>query len=234
LILKDAAGIVTGASRGLGLKLYNRLLEEGCKLLPNQANLCRRDLSISRNAYLYVVEALRQFKKIDFLINNAGYAHLRNPIELIEESDVEQTFRSNVFATINMMKHVIPIMKSQKSGVIINIASNCAIKGRAVPGLAPYCASKAAILQLTEAVAKELQNTNIKVISVSPGGMNTDMRRKIYGEEDAKRQMDPADVAEYIVNIMKNIEYVPNGHNFIITKDFRETISCGDRAIYNR
>jgi len=206
------------------------LLKEGCKLLPNQAYLGARDFSISSNAYLYVVETLRQFKKIDFLINNAGYAHLRNPIELVEESDVEQTFRSNVFVTINMMKHVIPIMKSQKSGVIINIASNCAIKGRAVPGLAPYCASKAAILQLTEAAAKELQNTNIKVISVSPGGMNTAMRRKIYGEEDAKQQMDPAEVAEYIVSIMEDVELVPSGHNFIITKNYRETISYEDRT----
>ena len=235
MILKDAAGIVTGSSRGLGLALSKKLTDEGCRLLSEQLFLKSwpnaHDLSISYNAYLHVAEARSQLGKIDFLINNAGYAHPLNPIELINDYAVEQTFKNNVFTTINMMREVLATMKLQKSGLIINIASKCAISGRAVPKLAPYCASKAAILQLTEAVGKELKDTKVKVISVSPGGMNTDMRKKVYGEEDAKQQMDPAYIADYIIYIMKNSEHVPNGVDFYITKDQPVLISDAQKII---
>lgn len=143
-------------------------------------------------------------RRIDAVVNCIGSIHDRKPLEEIRYDQVKDTVNDNFFMAFDIMRDILPVMKKQKSGIIVNVASKAAVVP--VPGLSVYSAMKAAVLVLTECAAKELKKDfpkdEVMCVTVSPSGMNTKMREKIYGKEDAEKQQSPKRVAEVIATMV--------------------------------
>ena len=159
--------------------------------------------------------------RIDVVVNNAGYVQPLSPISQTTGAVLLDSFQTNTFGPFFVMKNVIPIMQKQGKGTIVNIASKAAIY--TVPELGAYSASKAALVSLTQAAAKELRNTNIICVTVCPSGIRNRRRAAVYGEADAKKQQSPQRVARFIHEIINkhtaNHLPVNQGACVIIRKD---------------
>ena len=222
--------VLTGASSGIGYSLLNYFVKEGARVYGSsrnerelttenkqECNFELLDLADELNVEKYVKTILQKESKIDILINNAGVAHNLALVEEINSEMLNSVVRDNLLPTFNMMKYTIPIMKKNNSGTIINISSRAG--RRAVPKLSAYTAAKFAVRGLTESVAKELQDTGIKCISISPAGVNTGMRAMVFGQEDAENQQDTSRINEVISRILSGSLKVSNGSDIVIIKD---------------
>lgn len=121
-----------------------------------------------------VSRILEKHGRIDVLINNAGLA-IAGPVEALPLTEVQRVFDTNVFGTIRTIQAVLPAMRQQKSGLIINISSIAAEAG--LPFRGGYCASKAAVDRLTEALRLELASFGIQACYIQPGGTKTDINK---------------------------------------------------------
>jgi len=178
--------LVTGASKGLGLSLVKRLLNEGYKVaatsrtieslekevgtsanfLPLQVNVTD-EKSVSKA----IAKTLETFGTIDVVVNNAGYGQL-GTLEELSDREARQNFDTNVFGLLNVMRNVMPHLRSKKSGHIINISSIAGFLG-AFPGWGIYNATKFAVAGLTEAFSAEATSLGIKTTIVYPGYFKT-------------------------------------------------------------
>ena len=221
--------VLTGASSGIGYSLLNYFVKEGARVYGSsrnereltteskqECNFELLDLADELNVEKYVKTILQKENRIDILINNAGVAHNLALVEEIDSEMLNSVVRDNLLPTFNMMKYTIPIMKKNNSGTIINISSRAG--RRAVPKLSAYTAAKFAVRGLTESVAKELQDTGIKCISISPAGVNTGMRAMVFGQEDAENQQDTSRINEVISRILSGSLDVSNGSDIVIIK----------------
>lgn len=178
---------VTGASRGLGLTLVKKLLDNGYRVaatsrdahaLSLAVGLIDRDrflpLAVDLNNVDCVDESIQQtlaaFGRIDVLVNNAGYG-MSGTVEEIDDRDIRNIFNVNVFAIIDVVKSILPVMRSQKSGYIINIGSVAGFVG--APGWSVYSATKAAVAAFSEVLALDVKEFGIKVTVVEPSGFRT-------------------------------------------------------------
>jgi short-subunit dehydrogenase len=178
---------VTGASQGLGLTLVKKLLEKGYRVAAtsrdahtlNQAvGLIDKDrflpLAVDLNNPDGIDESIQQtlatFGQIDVVVNNAGYG-MAGTIEEIAEQDIRNIFNVNIFAIIAVVKSVLPVMRSQKSGYIINIGSVAGLVGAA--GWSVYSATKAAVAAFSEVIALDVKEFGIKVTVAEPSGFRT-------------------------------------------------------------
>ena len=181
--------LITGGSRGLGLVLARQICAEGGRvaLLARDADELRRahDDAISYGGDVLAIpcdlldraqteEALRnvvrRFGEIDVLINNAGIIEV-GPLEHMKREDFERAMNLHFWAPFNLIWEVIPQMRRRGGGRIVNIAS---IGGKvAVPHLAPYSASKFALVGLSDSLRAELAHDGIFVTTVAPGMMRT-------------------------------------------------------------
>lgn len=222
--------VLTGASSGIGYSLLNYFIKEGARVygssrnereltteIKQECNFELLDLADELNVEKYVKTILQKENRIDILINNAGVAHNLALVEEIDSEMLNSVVRDNLLPTFNMMKYTIPIMKKNNSGTIINISSRAG--RRAVPKLSAYTAAKFAVRGLTESVAKEVQDTGIKCISISPAGVNTGMRAMVFGQEDADNQQDTSRINEVISRILSGNLEVSNGSDIVIIKD---------------
>ena len=221
--------VLTGASSGIGYSLLNYFVKEGARVYGSsrnereltteskqECNFELLDLADELNVEKYVKTILQKENRIDILINNAGVAHNLALVEEINSEMLNSVVRDNLLPTFNMMKYTIPIMKKNNSGTIINISSRAG--RRAVPKLSAYTAAKFAVRGLTESVAKEVQDTGIKCISISPAGVNTGMRAMVFGQEDAENQQDTSRINEVISRILSGSLDVSNGSDIVIIK----------------
>ena len=186
---QDKVVLITGGSRGLGLILARQLAERGAKIAicaRNGEELLRakEDLE-SRGAEVFqticdvrnqsevnrMIEAVRNhYGQIDVLINNAGVIQV-GPLEVQTQEDFETSMAIHFWGPYYTMNAVLPEMKARGTGRIVNISS---IGGKmAVPHLAPYCASKFALVGLSHAMRVELEKDNVFVTTVCPGLMRT-------------------------------------------------------------
>jgi NAD(P)-dependent dehydrogenase (short-subunit alcohol dehydrogenase family) len=185
----DQVVIITGGSRGLGLEMARLLAEEGARLAllarnePEleaarreleemgadvQAILC--DVTDREQVERAVDQVVQRFGRVDALINNAGIVQV-SPLDHVKLEDFEVAMAVHFWGPLYAMMRVIPIMRRQGKGRIINITS---IGGKvAVPHLAPYDASKFAIVGLSDAFRAELDKDGIQVTTVAPGLMRT-------------------------------------------------------------
>ena len=222
--------VLTGASSGIGYSLLNYFIKEGARVYGSsrnereltteskqECNFELLDLADELNVEKYVKTILQKENKVDILINSAGVAHGLALVEEINSEMLNSVVRDNLLPTFNMMKYIIPIMKKNNSGTIINISSRAG--RRAVPKLSAYTAAKFAVRGLTESVAKEVQDTGIKCISISPAGVNTGMRAMVFGQEDAENQQDTSRINEVISRILSGSLEVSNGSDIVIIKD---------------
>ena len=180
--------VITGGSRGLGLVLARRLAAEGARLcllardseeldraraqLPPNAEVLTLRCDIRRRAdvRLAMDRLLEKWGGVDVLINNAGVIQV-GPLEHMSVADFENAMATHFWGPLHLMFEAVPSMRHRGFGRIVNIAS---IGGRiAVPHLAPYSASKFALVGLSDAVRTELGQFGIRVTTVSPGLMRT-------------------------------------------------------------
>jgi short-subunit dehydrogenase len=178
---------ITGASQGLGLTLVKKLLDHGYRVaatsrdahsLSQSVGLIDRDrflpLAVDLNNPDCIDESIQQtlaaFGRIDVVVNNAGYG-MAGTVEEIEEQKIRDIFDVNIFATINVVRAVLPAMRSQRSGYIINIGSVAGFVG--APGWSVYSATKAAVAAFSEVIALDVKEFGIKVTVAEPSGFRT-------------------------------------------------------------
>jgi len=177
--------IVTGASRGFGAEISKTVLEAGDRLLATARNVealahlnghpnglpVALDVTNEAQALAAVEAALRRFDRIDVLVNNAGYG-LLGAVEESSAAEVERLYRTNVFGLLNVTRAVLPAMRRQRAGHIINFSSVGGYSSAA--GFGVYCSTKFAVEGLTEALHDELAPLGIHVTVVEPGYFRTD------------------------------------------------------------
>ncbi len=130
-------------------------------------------------------------------------------------AELQNNLTHNLVSAFLVCKATLPIFRKQKKGVIINISSMAG--KRAVPRLSAYSASKFGIVALSQAIAKENADlVELKCFTVCPGGMNTEMRAKLFGREDAERQQTPEFVAEKIMEVLEGEIDVESGGDIVI------------------
>lgn len=179
--------LVTGASKGLGLILVKQLLAEGFNVAAttrNKASL-EKEIGVTSKHFLPIavdlgddvsvktaIEAtLAHFNKIDVVVNNAGFGQI-GTLEELSNEEIRRCFDVNVFGMLNIIRAVMPHLRAQKGGHIMNISSMAGIQGY-IPGWGGYCSAKFAVAGLTEALAAEAKEFNINVTLVYPGHMRT-------------------------------------------------------------
>ncbi len=205
----QSVAIVTGGSKGLGKAIVEALHAAGFIVeAPLQEEV---DVRSFESVHAWICDIYARRGHIDILVNNAGWAESPKLLEDTSEEDFDRCMDTNVKGVYNVLHAALPLMKKQKKGVIINIASRAGT--RAHPTLSIYSASKFAVRGLTQAVARECSEAGrtVTCISVSPGGVNTDMRTMLFGKENSDRQQKPEVVAALIMQYLQGEMDAPNG-----------------------
>lgn len=179
--------LITGCSTGIGRDLAQRLAQSGCLVVATARNVESLDglsaalklpLDVTRPDTIErtVKSIIQQFGRIDVLVNNAGYAQC-GAVEEVPDEQVHQMFDVNFFGVIRMMQAVLPQMRSQRSGRIINISS---IAGKlSTPVNGAYSASKFALEALSDALRLELKPFGVEVSLIEPGAIKTDFDQTV-------------------------------------------------------
>jgi NAD(P)-dependent dehydrogenase (short-subunit alcohol dehydrogenase family) len=208
MLLSGKVALVTGGSKGLGRAVSLAYAREGASVVAcarNPVNLreVERELSAITSSYLLVSadvgkpnqvrklveDALAQFKRIDILVNNASVLGPRVEVAKYPEKEWRATVDVNLFGAYLVSKRVLRVMMDQRSGSIINVTSSVGRQGRARWGA--YAAAKFGLEGLTQVLADELKLFNIRVNSVNPGALATEMRRAAYPDEDQSKLKKP-------------------------------------------
>ena len=199
---KDKVVVVTGASMGIGEAIAAIFLREGAKVVLASRDVQRVgaarqrlgsldrslamacDVAVPAQIDALIQSVLGAHGRIDVWVNNAGVG-LLDSVEHMSTAAYRQLFETNLFGAIACMQAVIPVMKDQSAGSIINISS---VAGHiAVPGMAAYSASKHALNAIGKAVRLELAGTDVHVLTVCPGYIATDFGQHALKGPDAKR-----------------------------------------------
>lgn len=188
--------LVTGASSGIGRATALLLARSGYRVLATvrsdlrEASLrseaaglpieiLRLDLADEAGASRVAQEVLRRAGRIDVLVNNAGYAKL-GAAEDLPRADLRHQFEVNVFGAMQLCRELIPTMRAQRSGRIVNVSS---LAGKvSVPLMGAYCASKFALEAFSDALRAEVKPAGIRVILVEPGPVSTNFNRLARNE----------------------------------------------------
>lgn len=177
---------ITGTSSGFGRELAEQVLEKGERVVatarkpevlqdliekyPETARAVKLDVTSETDAKNAIAEAVKEFGRIDVLVNNAGFA-LVGAVEETSAEQVRQQFDTNVFGVLNVTREALPVLREQKDGHIVNISSLVGVVGLPLLGL--YSASKFALEGVTESLAAEVAPFGIKTLIVEPGPFKT-------------------------------------------------------------
>jgi len=200
---KDKVVIITGAARGLGQEYARQFARLGASVAVNDLRDCSETLAIiekegakglatqtdvtnAKSTSEMAKAVVEKFGRIDVLVNNAAlYGSLTfAPFDKLEESEWDATMNVNVKGIWQCCKAVLPSMKDQKSGSIINISSLAATYG--MPNGLHYTASKAAVIGATRGLARELGRYEIRVNAVAPNVVNTDATDEVFRDKKDK------------------------------------------------
>jgi NAD(P)-dependent dehydrogenase (short-subunit alcohol dehydrogenase family) len=219
--LRGRVCIITGAARGLGREYVTRFVAEGARVVATdvlplddtraaaggglvsvEGDICRR-----ADVADIVETAVEAFGRVDVLLNNAAYYGGMSlaPLEEIPEAEWDRALSVNVKGLWQLSAGVLPVMRRQGSGTIINVCSNVVFMGK--PGFLHYVASKGAVWAMTGAMSRELAGSGITVNALAPGYTLTDATRglsdpetvgqleaEILDSQAVKRLMEPTDL----------------------------------------
>lgn len=202
--LANKVALITGASQGMGEAIATRFAKEGASVAviasssigkaqavadklgkPARAYAC--DVRSTENVDKLVAQVTKDFGRIDILVNAAGVFY-PTPVGATDVADLDRMVDINLKGTWKMVNAVGPVMKAQKHGKILNIASVAGVMGLGT--YAMYCATKAGIIMLTRALACELAPHGINVNSIAPGNTATPMNENIRTQPEFKEFLD--------------------------------------------
>jgi len=178
---------ITGSNRGLGLETARAALEAGDQVVatarkPEQiaailqgfdSRLLTLPLDVTNNESIAtaVDQAVKRFGRIDILVNNAGYGQL-GPFEQVSEEAIKRQFATNVFGVFSVTRTILPLMRGQRSGVILTLSSIGGLVG--FDGSSIYCATKFALEGWSESINQEIADFGIRAVLIEPGFFRTD------------------------------------------------------------
>jgi short-subunit dehydrogenase len=215
--IHDKVVLITGASAGIGLATVRRFATAGAKLAlvarsadtldhlaeelqiqGNEAIALPADMSDPKQVQRVIEETVHHFGRLDVVINNVGQAAIGTIADL-NPDDFRKTLELNVFGPLAAMQAVIPIMREQGGGLIINISS--VVSKMQIPGMAAYAATKAALNMLSDTARGELAAENIRVITVYPRSTATDFGKNALGvhrQQQKGSSTTTADTPEFV------------------------------------
>jgi short-subunit dehydrogenase len=173
--------LITGASSGIGKVTAEYLLQKGYKVYGTSRNpkpalynfpLIQLDVTEITSIRQAIQTILKKEGKIDVLVNNAGIG-ITGPVEETPSEEIRKAFETNFFGAIEVMKSVLPQMREQKSGLIINITSIAGYTGLPFRGI--YSACKSALEIITESIRMEVKDFGIRVTNLAPGDVATNI-----------------------------------------------------------
>lgn len=235
--LEGKNAIITGASRGLGKALLQKLSEEGynvwacagtpneefdsfCTMLSAKHNVWIESLYFDLSSYEAIKDAYKQMtkkdKQIDVLINNAGIGHM-NFLQMTKPSDIDKIYKINVLAPMYLSQLVIRNMQKVGNGNIINVSSTAATE--VYEGNSIYGSTKAALSAFTKSLAAEVYRYGIRVNAIAPGLIDTDMAHIFEGKDPDEpvrrtalgRKIYPEEIAGIVADLLLNKYSVING-----------------------
>jgi 2-deoxy-D-gluconate 3-dehydrogenase len=237
--------VIIGASRGIGLEISKLVASQGCSLavtdIPERYNMLESEAikieaeyGVKVNAYPLDIKVImdikntfkeieRDFSYIDILVNNAGINILVSALETNEEM-WDEILNINLKGAFFSMQQAARIMIKNNGGSIVNIASQHGIVGN--KNRAPYCSSKAGLINLTRALAYEWAMYDIRVNSVSPTFVLNDLNEKFLFEPKQKKEYLnkiplrkyclPQDIAHSVLYLVSPHSSMVTGHNLVI------------------
>jgi len=208
-MLADKIALITGATAGIGEATARLFAQRGAKLVLTGRNsqagtalaaalgavFAAVDITMPGAAEHLVFTALQNFGRLDVLVNNAGALHRGDAVNTTD-AQWDDLMAVNVAAVFRLSRAVVPVMRAQKSGVIINVASDWGLV--AAQGAAAYGASKGAVVQLTRSMAADHARDGIRVNAVCPGDTDT-------------RMLDPGDDAGRPARLQAMADAIPLG-----------------------
>lgn len=214
--------LVTGASRGIGRQIaktlsnkghivianYNKSEEAAKQLKQEEPNIeiFKADVSKREEVKNMMKFILEKYGRIDVLINNAGIAQNKLFTEVTDE-EWNQVINQNLYSTFCVTQEVLPSMIHKKNGCIINISSIWGIIGASCESI--YAISKAGIDAITKSLAKELGPSNIRINSIAPGMIDTEMNRNLKNEEmEQIKEEIPLERIGKTIDIAKCVEWL--------------------------
>jgi 3-oxoacyl-[acyl-carrier protein] reductase len=227
--------LVTGSTRGIGKETTSLLLKKGLNVIissrsqdsvdnvieeildkfpSKKENILGLKCDVSKHSEVktLVDVSVKRFGRIDVLVNNAGIVYFKSIMDTTEE-EWDKTIDTNLKGVFLFTKEVLPYMIENKSGVIINVSSGAGKYG--FPNLSAYCASKFGVIGLTESVAKEVTDNNVKIMAICPGGVYTKMIKDIVkvGYASDRNLIKPEEVANKIYDMIFNQNGYYNGQS---------------------
>jgi 3-oxoacyl-[acyl-carrier protein] reductase len=200
--LKDRIAIVTGAGSGMGEAIAHTYAREGARVAVLDVNEQAANKvagAIGANALAVACDVTnkadiaravemteKKFGVTDILVNNAGVAHVNKPLMEIDEREYDRVFDVNVKGLFMFIQAVVPAMRKQGGGVIVNIGSTAGLRPR--PGLSAYNATKGAVHNLTKTLAVELAPDKIRVCAIAPVATDTPLLPTFLGPAPGQRE----------------------------------------------
>lgn len=188
---------ITGSSTGFGRSLTEAVLKHGDRVVatarkpeqlddlvhqyPTTAKAVRLDVTKPQEVRDAIKAAIDAFGRLDVVVNNAGYGSI-GAIEEVSDDAIRYQFETNVFGALDVIRAVLPTLRQQQSGHILNISSVGGFVSFGASGI--YCATKFALEALSEALAKEVAHFGIKVTIVEPGAFRTDFNGRSLATPD--------------------------------------------------
>ena len=212
--LNGKTAVVTGAGRGIGFAIAQRLLEEGMNVLATSRNISRlerienerlcafsADLTDTAAPAAIIEKCVCTFGGVDVIINNAGYGK-----KLLLSDTSAQEFDThmavNVRAPMLLVNAALPWLEKSNHAAVVNICSVVSVKGYETQGA--YTASKHALLGYTKVLAKELYEKDIRVHALLPGGVSTELIEETRPDLDMNDLSTPAEMADIVVFLIGN------------------------------
>lgn len=218
--------IVTGASRGIGRDIATTLAKKGYIVIANynksenkaielQQNLEKENINIdifkadvsNRDEVKKLVQfAINKYKKIDCVINNAGIDQVKMFLDITDD-DWNNMISNNLNSVFYMCQEVLPYMIHEKNGVIINISSIWGVTGASCES--HYAVSKAGVDALTKSLAKEMGPSNIRINSIAPGFIDTEMNNNLNEEEKKEiKEEIPLQKIGKVEDVSRTVEWI--------------------------